>query len=394
MIKRLLMSFLLIPMLLLAACAQGSSGGDGSSSGGGDKIVTLGFTGPLSGPAASYGEKTLRGIEMAIEEINGNGGFEVNGETYTLKIESLDDQYLPNEAAANAQRLVQESQTPIIFSPHSGGIMAMQVFNEQDEFIIAGYSSEPAITEQGNSLTVRIPPRYDGYLEPFTEYSMERFGTKLASIPTVTQYGQDWANALLPHWEAAGGEVVHESSVDFSKDTDFFTILTNALESNPDVLFIGGPSEPTAKLAQQARELGFEGGFIIMDQAKLDEMKLVVGDSYELLEGSIGTMPLIHSEFPGTPQFVEKYREKYNEDPGSEAGFHYVSVYIFVEAMKAAGDVEDAKKIYAHIQDGLDNLPEDKQVYVIEEIDENGGFVMTVRVAAVENGEIIEITAD
>ena len=171
MIKRLLMSFLLIPMLLLAACAQGSSGGDGSSSGGGDKIVTLGFTGPLSGPAASYGEKTLRGIEMAIEEINGNGGFEVNGETYTLKIESLDDQYLPDEAAANAQRLVQESQTPIIFSPHSGGIMAMQVFNEQDEFIIAGYSSEPAITEQGNSLTVRIPPRYDGYLEPFTEYS-------------------------------------------------------------------------------------------------------------------------------------------------------------------------------------------------------------------------------
>lgn len=94
------------------------------------------------------------------------------------------------------------------------------------------------------------------------------------------------------------------------------------------------------------------------------------------------------------PLPVEVINKFNNEDPGSEAGYHYVSVYIFVEAMKAAGNVEDAKEIYAHIQDGLDNLPEDKQVYVIEEIDENGGFVMTVRVAAVENGEIIEITAD
>lgn len=386
--KRFLSCVLLMVMLLLGACAQGSGGNSASN------VVTIGYTGPLSGAAATYGEKTLRGLQMAVEEINENGGFEVNGEIYTLQLESLDDKYLPNETAANAQRLVQEHQTPIIYSPHSGGIMAMQVFNEQEGFIIGGYSSEPAITEQGNTLTVRIPPSYHGYLEPFTDYAMERFGTKLASIPPVTQYGQDWANALLPHWESAGGEVVHKASVDFSKDTDFFTILTNALEHNPDVLFIGGPSEPTAKLAQQARELGFEGGFIIMDQAKLDEMKTITGGSYELFEGAVGVTPLIYSDFPGTPQFIEKYREKYKEDPGSESGYHYMSLFIFVEAMKAAGTVEDVEKIYAHIQDGVEALPEDKQVYIYEKIDETGGFVQQMRVAAVENGEIVQIKVD
>lgn len=353
------------------------------------KIVNIGYSGPLSGPAAYYGENTLSGLEMAVEEIN-EEGFEVGGETYNINLVSFDDQYLPNETASNAKRLVQEHNTPIIYTPHSGGISALQVFNEEDNFIIAAYTSEPSITQQGNSLTVRIPPTYDGYIEPFTNYSMERFGNKLAALPPVTQYGKDWAEALVPHWEEEGGEVVYEGSIDYSKDADFFTLLTNALEEDPDVLFIGGPSEPTAIVAQQARELGFEGGFMVMDQAKLDEMKNITG-SYDVLEGSIGTMPLVYSEFPGTPEFVEKYREKYSKDPGSEAGFHYISAYIFMEALKAAGTVEDPQVIHEHIQAGMDNLPEDKKVYLIPSIDEHGGFEIDLSIGVVEDGEVVSI---
>ncbi|NSL51676.1 ABC transporter substrate-binding protein [Calidifontibacillus erzurumensis] len=355
----------------------------------GENVVNIGFSGPLSGSAAYYGEKILNGMELAIEEIN-QEGFEVNGKTYKLNLVALDDKYLPNETAANAKRLVEQYHTPIIFTPHSGGVYALQVFNEQDKFLIGAYTSEPSVTEKGNSLTIRIPPSYHGYLEPFTTYAMEKFGTKLAAIPPVTQYGQDWAKALIPFWEEKGGEVVYESSVDFAKDTDFFTILTNALKKNPDVLFIGGPSEPTAKVAKQARELGFKGGFIVMDQAKLDEMQRLTG-SYEFLEGSIGTMPIIYADYPGVAEFVDKYRKKYGKDPGSESGYHYLTMYVLVEAMKAAENVEDAEAIRKHIQDGLDAIPEEKKVYVIPRVDENGAFKTNVRVGAVENGEIIGI---
>ncbi|GIO22568.1 ABC transporter substrate-binding protein [Oceanobacillus sp. J11TS1] len=389
--KIIMLMFITLLAVSLAGCIDGSGkteeseGSTGST--GGENVVNIGYSGPLSGAAAYYGENTLNGLKMAAEEIN-ETGFEVDGETYKLNIIGLDDKYLPNETAANARRLVQENNTPIIFTPHSGGIYALQVFNEQENFLIGAYSSEPAITEGGNSLTVRIPPSYHGYVEPFTEYSMERFGKKLAAIPPVTQYGQDWAEELIPHWEEQGGEVVYESYVDFSKDTDFFTLLTNALEGDPDVLFIGGPSEPTANIAMQARELGFEGGFIIMDQAKLDEMKNIT-EIFEPLEGSIGTVPLIYSDYPGTDEFVEKYREKFGKDPGSEAGFHYVSMYIFVEAMKAAGNVEDAKVIHENIQAGLDALPDDKKVYEIPSIDENGAFEIPTRISTVEDGEIV-----
>ncbi|NRG45552.1 ABC transporter substrate-binding protein [Bacillus sp. CRN 9] len=380
-VKFLFIISLAFAVVMMAACSQ-SSGGSGE-----EKVVNIGYSGPLSGAAAFYGENTLNGLKMAVDEIN-KEGFEVEGEKYKLNLVSLDDKYMPNETASNGKRLVQENKTPIIFSPHSGGIAALQVFNEMDNFLIVAYSSEPDITERGNKLTVRIPPSYAGYIEPFSTYAMDRFGKKMAALPPVTQYGKDWAEAIIPYWEENGGEVVHQASIDFSKDTDFFTILTNALKQDPDVLFIGGASEPTAKVAMQARELGFEGGFIIMDQAKLDEMKNVT-QSYDVLEGAVGVTPLIHTEYPGTAEFIDKYRELYNKDPGSEAGYHYLATYVLVEAMKAAGNVEDAKLIREHIQAGLDQLPEDKKVYEIPSVEDDGGFVNLIRMATVEDGEIV-----
>jgi len=387
-----LLIFLLSVILMTSSMASCSQSKENAVEGNGKDVVNIGFSGPLSGAAAYYGEATLNGLEMAAEEIN-KEGFEIDGKTYEINLVSLDDEYLPNETAANAKRFIQEYNTPIIFTPHSGGISALQIFNEQENFLIGAYSSEPVITEGGNSLTVRIPPSYDGYVEPFSDYSMERFGKKIASLPPVTEYGKDWEEALLPYWEESGGEVVYNSSIDFSKDTDFFTIITNALKEDPDVLFIGGPSEPTAKVAKQARELGFEGGFIIMDQAKLDEMKTVT-ESYDLLEGAVGVVPLVDADYPAAPEFVEKYNEKFDKDPGSEAGLNYITLYIFVEAMKAAGNVEDAEVIREHIQDGLDNLPDDKKVYDIPGIDESGGFEANIHVAAVKDGKIIHVEVE
>lgn len=385
----LLFISLLALTFVMAGCNDESSNAEsGGSADGESKELIIGYSGPLSGPAAYYGEDTLNGLKLAAEDINESGGFEVDGQTYTIKLETLDDKYSPNETAANAKRLVQENDAKIIYSPHSGGIYAMQVFNEMEDFIIMGYTSEPGATDQGNTLNVRIPPRYDNYLEPFTKYEMERFGERIAFLPTSSQYGKDWADALRPVWEENGGEIVFDESVDFSKDTDFQTVMSNALSKNPDVLFIGGPSEPTALVLKQARDLGFEGGFLVMDQAKVDQMAAVLGGDYDLLEGVVSTPPLVESNYPGTAEFIEKYNDNYDKNPGAEAGFHYISLYILTEAMKVAGSVEDTEKIMAALDEGAKNMPEDKQVYIIKGVDETGGFEPLLRMSYIEDGEI------
>lgn len=386
--KGLIFIFVAALMMLTACSGTNPTTGDGNEKKYDGKAVNIGYSGPLSGPAAYYGENTLNGLSLAVEEINENGGFEIKGEKYYLNLVSLDDKYLPNEAGSNAKRLVQEYQTPIVFVPHSGGIFATQVFNTQTNFIVGAYSSEPDITDQGNELTLRIPPKYEIYLKPFSEYEMNRFGKKIAFLPTATQYGKDWAEKLEPVWEELGGEVVYKSSIDFTKDTDFFTIVTNALKEDPDVLFIGGASEPSALVVKQARELGFEGGFLIMDQAKLDEMETVLG-GWEMLEGAAGVLPLPYSRSEGNEQFIDDYNKKNGKNPGSEAGYHYFAAYLFVEAMKAAQSVDDPKAIMAHIQEGLNNIPKDKRVYDIKAIEEDGGLVTPFRMGVVKDGEIV-----
>ncbi len=242
----------------LAACNAEGQEGSGDS-----QEVSIGYSGPLSGPAAYYGESTYSGLEMAAEEINEAGGFDVDGQNYTIDLVSLDDKYLPNEAASNAQRLVQENNASVVFTPHSGGIMAQQVLNEQEEFLIMAYTSEPAITQQGNSLTVAIPPRYDGYIAPFTKYAMENHGKKIALLPTSSQYGKDWTSHLEPYWKEQGGEVVFNSSIDFAKDTDFFTILTNALENDPDVILLVDLHNQLLRLHNKLVNLGLKADLLL-----------------------------------------------------------------------------------------------------------------------------------
>lgn len=398
--------FVLFFVLILAACnndsdteseddsTEANASGEAEELSGEIEVVTIGYSGPLSGPAAFYGEDTLTGLKLAADEINAAGGFEIDGQQYEIDLVSLDDQYLPDQAAANAKRLVQEDNAKIIFNPHSGGIYAMQVFNEQDDFLIGAYTSEPGVLEQGNALTWRIPPGYDIYVEPFTKYQMDEFGENIALLAPNSQYGVDWVDMLKPEWEEAGGEVVFEEYIDFTADTDYYTIVTNALQDDPDVLFIGGASQPTALVAKQARDLGFEGGFLIMDQAKIEQMAAVFEGDLSLLEGSIATLPLVNADFSGTASFIEKYNEAHDKDPVAESGLHYVSLYIYVEAMKIAGTVDDTAAIRAALDEAAQSIPPENQAYELMGVTEDGANITHLMMGIVENGEVKEITLE
>src|SRR5690625_5148691 len=150
-----LLMFLLSVILVTSSMASCSQSKENAVEGNGKDVVNIGFSGPLSGAAAYYGEATLNGLEMAAEEIN-KEGFEIDGKTYEINLVSLDDEYLPNETAANAKRLIQEYVTHIIVITYSGGISEHQIFYNHKTYLIGAYSREQVILECGRSLSVRI----------------------------------------------------------------------------------------------------------------------------------------------------------------------------------------------------------------------------------------------
>ncbi|HEY0837184.1 MAG TPA: ABC transporter substrate-binding protein [Azospirillum sp.] len=374
----------LVGMTALGALAAGGAWAQDS--------VTIGYTGPLSGGAALYGKNTLSGLEIAAKEINAAGGIEVAGKKVMLNVVALDDKYSPSEAAVNAKRLKAQHNAPIIFVPHSGGAFALQAFNEQDNFILAAYTSVPSITERGNKMTLRIPPSFLGYVEPFIRVEKGRFGAKLAVASADHDYAKAWVQAFVPAWKAAGGTVVAENPMSYNKDTDFYSGVSKVLASNPDVMFVGGASEPTALVVRQARELGFQGGFAIIDQAKMDEMARVL-DGFALLEGSVGVMPLVHDTRPGAEAFVAKYRKMFNKDPGSEISYNYSTLNAVAEAMTLAGTTSDPKAIYAKLNEAYGKLPPERNPSRINGIDAKGGSNAKIVVGHIEKGKIVPIEA-
>ena len=353
-------------------------------------VVKIGYSGPLSGGAALYGRNVLDGMQMAATEINA-AGLQIGGKPYTLEIVALDDKYNPSETAINARRLVQEHKTPAILCPHSGGGLAMQTTNEQQKVLLLSYTSVPQVIARGNKLTIRIPPEFTSYIPPFIDYSMATFGKNVGIASADHDYGKAWVNAFKPEWEKAGGKIVSENLMSYNRSADFYSGVSRTLSGKPDVLFIGGASEPTALVIKQARELGFKGGFMIIDQAKMDEIARVLG-SYEMLEGAIGVLPLVDDTGEKARAFVQRYKAIHPDRfPSSEVSFNYAAVHATVTAMKLANSPSDATAIRAQMNQAYQTMAGQFNPHNTTGVMENGGTTARLRVAVVDKGQIREV---
>jgi branched-chain amino acid transport system substrate-binding protein len=349
--------------------------------------IKIGYSGPLSGGAALYGKNVLSGMQMAAEEINAKP-VEIGGKRYKVEVVALDDKYNPSETGINLQRLVQQHKTAVVLVPHSGGVFAAQAANEKLKVLLLAYTSLPQATERGNKLTVRIPPDFTTYISPFVKTAMSKYGKNVALAQADHDYAKAWSAAFKPAWEAAGGKVVADNPMSYNKAADFYSGVSRVIQAKPDVLFIGGASEPTALVARQARELGFKGAFIVLDQAKLDEMAKVTG-GYGALEGAVGVMPMSGDDRPDAAAFTARYR-KANEgrDPSSEVALNYSAVHATIAAMKLAGTVSDATAIRGQMDKAYRALPGQYNPASVEGLDANGGAIINAIVASVENGKL------
>lgn len=376
-------------LLLAAACGTGEEEGRLE----GVEVVPIGFVGPLSGGAAYYGRNVLRGLEMASSEIVESGGFVVNGRPHRFEIVAIDDRYLPYETATAGRRLLQQEQTAVVVVPHAGGIRALQERNlSEPKFLLMAYSSEPSILEGRNPLTVMLPPRFDGYQKPFADVLMLRFGDRLALMGTTTAYGRAWTETVRAEWTRRGGTVGGDHGVDYNTTTDFSGAVSRALADDPDVLFVGGPSQATALVIRAAREQGFEGGFLVMDQAKFMEMLDIV--PMEALEGAIGVYPQEHYPTEGNPAWVARYYERYGDDfksPTSEVAINYQGLHLVARAMELAGTTTDAEAIRASFGEAARSIPEELGIFDLAGVSDDGLLTRTVFAAHVLDGEFVAV---
>lgn len=351
--------------------------------------ITIGYTGPLSGGAASYGLDVQRGLQMAIDELNADGGVKVGGQKRTFKLVSLDDQYRPPNSVSNAKQLVQRNGAAVVFCPHSGGILAIEAFNDKSpKFVLGAYSSEPAILKQNNTMTVMIPPAYDAYFKPYAGIEMKRFGKRLGLLATTTAYGNAWTKGFSAEWQAEGGTVLGNNSVDYNTTTDFAGAVSKTLADKPDVILVGGPSQPTGLVMKAARDQGFKGGFAIMDQAKYDQISQVLPVAGQ--EGSVGVVPFADYPGNGTRAFLDAYTKKFgaSRGPNTEVSLNYEAMHVIGEAISLAGSTDPAA-IMSKVSQASKQIPSKYSPATIHNITKAGHMVIDNYGAQVLHGKYV-----
>ncbi len=350
--------------------------------------IVIGYTGPLSGVAAEYGQDILSGVDMAVKDINAAGGITVGGKKYTFKLERLDDRIDPTQAVNNARRF-KSNKAIAVFNGVFNTLAPMMKINEEkgNEFIMMAYTSTPKVTEMGNKLVVATTVDFTTYVHVFADWAFKKGWKNCAMVVTLGAYGDEWRSAFKEYWIKKGGVITTDKPANYFTETDFSAPLAAAIATKPDVMLIGGPSVTTALVIEQARSMGFKGGFIMVDQAKQDYIAKLLGGT-KVMGNLIGTGGVVSVPFPGATIFEKRYTEQYKKMVTWECALNYTAMHALARAIEVSGTVDDVYKIRDAFPTALANgLLGDKFPNEVFGIEKSGRMHVAASTQTITNGK-------
>lgn len=220
--------------------------------------IRLGSVIPLSGAGASYGASIQQGVEMAIGEINAEGG--VNGRKITLDI--ADDAADPAQSVIALQRLVNNNDDLVVGGWGSSQVLANMAVAERSgmPYIVVGASS-PLITTKANKWTFRTLTNDNGHASRLAQVVELLKLKKIAIIYDTNDYGVGLRDIFTGDLGKQGLKPVDVQSYHTS-DKDFTAQLTHIAAAQPDAVMLFGTLPAIAAIMNQARDQGIEARFM------------------------------------------------------------------------------------------------------------------------------------
>ncbi|MHB9143807.1 MAG: ABC transporter substrate-binding protein [Symbiobacteriia bacterium] len=335
------MSFrVIVSVLVMTALAVSlvGCGAAGSSKDAGP--IKIGFLGAKTGDVAIYGLNGLKGLNMAIAEINKAGG--ILGRQLSLLEE--DDAGQKDQALNITTKYVTQDKVAAIIGDPTTGLtrVAGAIANSNQTVIMSFGSTGTGVVEIGPY--VFRDTLLDAVATPATAKWLVAKGWKKAAL--ITSKNNDFSvsvSALFRDaYKAAGGELVADESIQ-DKDTDFSGQVTNIKAKSPDVIFFSGYYTEGGLIMKEVRKQGLKDIVMVgADGLQGADFWKLGGDA---VEGSISYAGFSPEQASGkTADFITRFKAIYNEEPDLFAAQAYDAVYLITNAMKAANSADP--KVY------------------------------------------------
>ncbi len=299
------------------------------------KTYNLGALLPLTGDLQVYGNASLKGVKLAVDQINNQGGV-LGGK---LAVSVGDTQTKPQAGTSAAQRLVSVDNVFGIIGAMSSGVtipVAQSVTDSASVPMLSPASTSPKITGlDDNDFLFRTVPSdaYQGVAlgEVVAENNIKNVGTMYIN----NDYGEGLANAFKDAFAKKGGTVSAQVAYD-PGNASYRGELAKAAAKGATALALIGYPENGITILKQAIEGGYFTKFIFTDGMKSPKIISAVGAQY--LNGSIGTTPEALASSNSAQMFKDAYNKAYGElPPQPYIDTAYDGTFVLAMALEKAG---------------------------------------------------------
>ena len=294
--------------------------------------ILIGEVGPLTGPEATFGDSTHKGIELALRLANEKGG--VKGRRLAVRV--VDDRGSAEEAAAAFAKLVDADKVVLVLGEATStrSIAMAAVAEKLATPMISPAATNPKVTA-GNAFVFRVC-----FTDPFQGYVMAKFARdnlKLSKVAVLQDPRNDYsvglAQSFTARFKAAGGKVVREETY-AAGATDFKAQIVALKAAEPEAIYLPGYYGDVGVFAQQARALGLKAPLLGGDG--WSSGKLFVGGGAAIEGSYFSDHYSTQDPSPRIQEFLAEFRAAYGTEPDSFAALGYDALRVAANAIARA----------------------------------------------------------
>lgn len=220
----------------------------------------------LSGDLATGGNVTKRGYDLWAKAVNDQGGIEIQGKKYLVKLVYGDAQSEPSQGASAAERLATQEKVDFVLGPYSSGVTlaSAPVLEKYKIPMITGSAESPLIWQQKFAYTFgTIPPvNYTGATPIETLKTLPNSPKTAVILGSNDTFSKATAEAFKDACEKAGIKVSKFNIVPSGQDLTPFMSAVKVLR--PDLVAFGGHDEELINLVKSLRQINYSPKALLM----------------------------------------------------------------------------------------------------------------------------------
>lgn len=307
-----------------AALALGALTGACSPSEGIEFAVIL----PLSGDWTVYGQPIRNGVDLAMDEIRRRRDL-----PYRIEVRVADSQSDPQRAAELLETLYGEGALAALGGVTSAEALAMvPVADRGHKVLLSPSASSPELTGASRYFFRVFPSDFREGTRMGNFAARELNLTDVVILAADSTYARGITEIFRAEFERNEGHVL-ETLVYPEGTEDFSGLVREALALNPPAIYVADFAEPVRRILAALEDQGFQGKLMTTSAFNAPDVLAAAG---EAAEDVILTQTAFEpgSEDPEVQRFVEAYRQKYGETPGTFAAHGYDAMKVLADATR------------------------------------------------------------